>query len=270
MDAYILSFFKDSIGGLLITDADGRILYEDKKTAFVRQEKTSWETASPQPAVGQEGEVWELLRPECKKTYMVISSTYEKDGSLIQMHYLTDTSIYTDLYRDMSAYSKTLKDERDHDELTGLFNKGKFLEMKQGLFRNQESIAVLNMDLNFLKYTNDNYGHEAGDQLIKTAAASMKRIEARNVIPFRVGGDEFLVVALHMDKAGAERLKADWEQGLEELNRQNGGIPCVIACGLAYAEKGYDLDQVIALADQRMYEDKKAKKAARPDMARKD
>ena len=270
MDEYILRFYKEDIGGLLITDDGGRTLYEDEKTAFVRQEKTNWKIACPPPGVGQEVEVWDLLRPACAKTYMVVTATYEKDGGLIQMHHMMDTSLYTELYRDMSDYSKTLKEERDHDDLTGLLNKGKFLEMKQGLFRNQDSIAVFNMDLNFLKHMNDTYGHEAGDQLIRKAAASLKKIAARNVIPFRVGGDEFMVVALHVDRAGAEKLKADWEQGLEELNRQDGGIPCVIACGLAFGEKDYDLDQVMALADQRMYEDKKAKKAAQPDMARKD
>lgn len=270
MDEYILRFYKEDIGGLLITDADGKTLYEDEKTAFVRQEKTNWKFACPLPAPGRGVEGWDLLCPASAKTYMVVTATYEKDGALIQMHHLMDTSIYTDLYRDISDYSKTLKEERDHDEMTGLLNKGKFLEMKQGLFRNQERIAVFNMDLNFLKYMNDTYGHEAGDRLIKKAAASLKKIAARNVIPFRVGGDEFMVVALHVDREGAEKLKAEWEQGLEELNRQDGGIPCVIACGLAYGEKGYDLDKVMALADQRMYEDKKAKKAAQPDMARKD
>ena len=79
-----------------------------------------------------------------------------------------------------------------------------------------------------------------------------------------------LVVALHVDQAGAARIKANWERGLADLNLQDGGIPCVIACGLAFGERGYDLDEVMALADERMYEDKKAKKAAQPEMARKD
>ena len=270
MDEYILRFYKDDIGALLITDADGRILYDDEATAFVRQERTNWKTACPPPAAGQRAEIWDLLRPERSKTYMVVTSTCEKDGELIQMHHLSDTSVYTELYRDISAYSKTLKEERDHDELTGLLNKGKFLEMKQSLFRSQDTIAVFNMDLNNLKYMNDHFGHEAGDQLIRKAAASLKKIAARNVIPFRVGGDEFLVVALHVDQAGAARIKANWERGLADLNLQDGGIPCVIACGLAFGERDYDLDEVMALADERMYEDKKAKKAAQPEMARKD
>ena len=43
MDELILRFFKEDIGGILITGEDGEILYEDGKTAFIRQEKTNWE-----------------------------------------------------------------------------------------------------------------------------------------------------------------------------------------------------------------------------------
>ena len=81
------------------------------------------------------------------------------------------------------------------------------------------------------------------------------------MMPFRVGGDEFIVVAMHVSLEEAEQLRRKWEAGLEEMNRMDDGIPCVIACGFAYGEKGYDLDALLARADQLMYEDKKRKKA---------
>ena len=96
--------------------------------------------------------------------------------------------------------------------------------------------------------------------LIKKAAKSLRLIEARNIIPFRVGGDEFLVIAIHVDRQGAEWIRTRWENALEKVNREDGGAPCVVACGFAFGEKGFDLDEVFALADRRMYEDKKAKK----------
>ena len=268
MDEYILRFFRDEIDGGLITDAEGNTLYEDEKTAFVRQERTNWKAACPLPLIGQRVEMWDLIRSECGKTYMVITSTYEKDGKLIQIHRLVDTSVYTDLYRDLTDYSRTLREEKDHDSLTGLFNKGRFTELKRTLFQKQQTIAVFNMDVNNLKYMNDTYGHEAGDRLIKKAAASLKKIVARNVMPFRVGGDEFMLVALHVDREGAERIRADWEKALKELNQKDDGISCVIACGLAFGEQGYDLEEILALADQRMYEDKKAKKAGQSGAGR--
>ena len=256
----ILRFFREDIGGILITGEDGNILYEDEKASFIRNGKTNWKAACPPAVPGQKAEMWDLLHSDSGKTYMVITSTFTDDDGMKQIHFLTDTSMYMDLCRDMTHYSRTLKAEKDHDGLTGLYNKGKFMEMKQTLFRNQATIAVFNMDVNNLKTMNDNFGHEAGDRLIVKAAESLKRIEARNIMPFRTGGDEFVVVAIHVTREEAEKIRRDWENGLAELNRAEDGIPCVIACGFAFGEKDFDLDEVFALADERMYEDKKAKK----------
>ena len=260
MDEYILRFYRDELGALLITDEAGQPLYEGKRTTFIRQEKTNWSAVCPPPRPDQRLETWDLLCTEDGNTYMVVSSTYEKDAGLIQIHHLMDTSLYTDLYRDMSEYSKTLREEKDRDGLTNLFNKGKFMELKRTLFRGKDAIAVFNMDVNNLKYMNDTYGHEAGDRLLEKAADSLKSIAARNVFPFRLGGDEFAVIALHVSREEADRLRERWERALEELNRGDDGINCVIACGMAYGNRGYDLEELLALADQRMYEDKLEKK----------
>lgn len=259
-DEIILRFFREDIGGILITNAEGDILYFDEKSAFVKEEKTNWHAACPPPRPDQKRELWDLLRSATGETYMVITSTCEDADRELQIHQLIDTSIYIGLYRDISDYSKTLKDEKEHDGLTGLYNKGTFLHLKRTLFPKQDSIVIFNMDVNNLKHMNDTYGHEAGDRLIKKAAASLRKIEARNVMAFRVGGDEFMAVGLHLSREQAENVRRAWEAGLAELNREDDGIPCVIACGMVYGEAGYDLETLLKLADERMYEDKEAKK----------
>lgn len=259
----VLRFFLEDVGGVLITDEEGNAVYEDDRVRFIRQESTNWAAACPPPRKGQRGEHWDLLHRESGRTYMVVTSTLPEEGRLLQLHHLVDSSEYMELFRDMSDYSRRLQREKELDGLTGLYNKGKFMTMKASLFRSQNSLAVFNMDVNNLKYMNDNFGHEAGDALIRKAAESLRRIEARNVLTFRVGGDEFVAVGLHLSREEALRLKETWEAGLRELNRANDGIECVIACGFAYGEKGYDLEQLLAEADRRMYEDKKAKKDAR-------
>ncbi len=256
----ILSFFRDDIGGIMITDGEKNILFTDHKMSFIRNEKTNWKIACPAPQPGQHAVPWDLVHSDSKKTYMVISSTFEQEGKLIQVHHLVDTSLYMELYREITEYSKTLQDDRDHDAMTGLYNKGKFMELKQSLFQKQETIAVFSMDLNNLKLTNDTLGHQEGDNLIIKAAESLKSVSARNVIPFRVGGDEFLIIAIHVDRQKAEKIKEAWESNLAGLNKQDDSIHCVMACGFVFAEKGYDLDEVLARADQLMYEDKQRKK----------
>lgn len=259
-DELVLRFFRDDIGGILINDEAGTVLYEDEKAAAIRNGSTNWQAARPPAVPGQKGEIWDLLDAESGKTFMAVSSTYEDGGGLKQIHHVRDLSPYMGLYRDITDYSRMLKDEKDHDGMTWLYNKGKFLEWKRTMFLNLDTIAVFYMDVNGLKHMNDTLGHEAGDLLIKKAAESLKRIEKRNILPFRMGGDEFAVVALHVSREKAEEIRKDWEEGLAELNRAEDGVPCVMACGYAFAEKGYDLDKVLALADERMYEDKRAKK----------
>ena len=183
-----------------------------------------------------------------------------REWGAFQIHYLVDTSLYMHMYRDITAYSKDLTAEKDHDGLTGLFNKRKFMELKNTLFSRQETIAVFNMDVNNLKSMNDTYGHDAGDRLIKKAAESLKRIEKRNIMPFRVGGDEFILVAIHISRQEAQQVLRGWREGLRELNQEEDGIACVIACGFVFAESGYDLNALLAQADQLMYEDKKVLK----------
>ena len=261
LNSVILSFFRDDIGGILITNETGEVIYEDELTSFVRHGKTNWKAACPPPREGQKREIWDLMNSEDKKTYMVITSAFKDEEGIKQIHHLVNTSLYMDLYRDISEYSKILKTKKDYDDLTGLYNKGKLNEMKRTLFGRMETLAVFNMDVNNLKQMNDRYGHEAGDRLLRKAAESLKLIEARNVIPFRVGGDEFIVAAIHVDRAAAEKIRKEWEEGLAGLNRKDDDIICEIACGLAFGEKGFNMDEVFAEADRLMYEDKKAKKS---------
>ena len=256
----ILRFLRDDIGGIVITGEAGEVIYEDEKASLVRAGKTNWKAACPPPVPGQKGETWDLLNSDSGKTYMVTTSSFMNEGGLKQIHHLVDISLYMGLYRDITGYSKSLRTEKDLDGLTGLYNKGKFLEMKRTLFRQQETIAVFNMDVNDLKHINDTYGHETGDRLIRKAADSLMQIRARNIMPFRVGGDEFIVVAIHVGREEAEQIRRKWEEGLAELNRRDDGLLCVVACGFAFGEKGHDPEEVFALADRRMYEDKKEKK----------
>ena len=236
------------------------VIYEDQQTSFVQREKTNWKAACPLPREGQKREIWDLLNSETKKTYMVITSTFTDEEGTKQIHHLVNTSLYMDLYRGITEYSKILRNKKDYDDLTGLYNRGKFNEMKRTLFSRMETVAVFNMDVNNLKQMNDSCGHDAGDRLLRKAAESLKRIEARNIIPFRIGGDEFVVVAIHVNREGAEKILKEWEEGLAELNRKDSETCCEIACGFAFGEKGFDLDEVFFFFFWLMYEDKKAKK----------
>ena len=126
----ILRFFREDIGGILITDEAGEILYSDPVSDFVREDQTNWSVACPVPRIGQKAEPWDLTSFSKKRTVMVLTSTVEDSGKLLQIHELIDITLYITMCRDISRYTKQLRESGDRDSMTGLFNNGKFTSMK--------------------------------------------------------------------------------------------------------------------------------------------
>ena len=92
--------------------------------------------------------------------------------------------------------------------LTGLYNKGKYMALKNADFGKPESIAIFNFDVNNLKHINDNYGHEYGDALIIKAAKSIDAVTSENVYGFRMGGDEYVMVAVNVSPEEVGKIRA--------------------------------------------------------------
>ena len=167
------------------------------------------------------------------------------------------------LENDINDYIQNLTKvtaEKEHDHLTGLYNKGKFMSLLNENFGKPHSIAIYNMDVNNLKITNDTYGHEMGDFLLIKAATSLRMMESEKVMGFRMGGDEFMMIAIDYTQEEALELKAQWETTVARLNQKNDNLPLIIACGMAYGQGDYNLNELLSRADALMYEDKKQKK----------
>lgn len=164
------------------------------------------------------------------------------------------------LYLENGIMREKLIYDSEHDHLTGLYNKGKYLSMIEDTYLNQDSIAIFNFDVNNLKVMNDTYGHEAGDKLLIKAANSIRKVTSNRVHGYRMGGDEFLMVACDVSTEETQALLERWEKELERLNTLEDGVHCVIAVGVAYGKKEYNLPELMKTADQLMYEDKKRKK----------
>lgn len=149
--------------------------------------------------------------------------------------------------------------EAEHDKLTGLYNKGKYMMLKENHFDDPGSIALFNFDVNNLKYINDNFGHEYGDELIIKAAQSIHAVTSDRVFGFRMGGDEYAMVAVNVTKKETDEIYDGWKRALEDLNTQ-GNVYCVMACGLKYCEGEFDAEELFKQADELMYLDKKTRK----------
>jgi diguanylate cyclase (GGDEF)-like protein len=116
--------------------------------------------------------------------------------------------------------------------------------------------------VNDLKYYNDSKGHQAGDRLLQKAAESFHCITNRNVQVFRTGGDEFVGIIWNCEENGIAAVIDLWRKKLAELNADDDGIVCTIAHGAAFGSGEYKYDDVVALADERMYADKRRMKEA--------
>ena len=150
------------------------------------------------------------------------------------------------------------------DALTGVKNRHAYLEAEARMDerirdRSQPPFAVVIMDINDLKKVNDTAGHQAGDQYLRDACKTICDTFKHSPV-FRVGGDEFAVIAQGKDYARIEELLEIMSQYNAEAYR-TGGI--LIACGMARFEDDECVASVFERADHSMYENKKSLKAPR-------
>ena len=157
--------------------------------------------------------------------------------------------------------------EANIDALTGVKNKHAYLQAEVQIDRqisehSASDFAIVILDVNDLKKINDTLGHHAGDKYIQTSCKIICDIFKHSPV-FRVGGDEFAVIAQESDYMNLDKL-------LEKMSVYNkdalriGGV--VIACGMAKYKDDPCVAAVFERADQNMYMNKsnlKAAKAAR-------
>lgn len=142
------------------------------------------------------------------------------------------------------------------DKLTGLRNRN-YLESRGDSLVNEDlPVSVIMVDCNYLKRTNDIYGHEMGDELLRRTASVLRRVAGEECLPIRVGGDEFLLVCPHTDNESALGLEQDLRLGLAAVSDETLTVSASI--GVATVETaGNTLADVYRVADHNMYREKR-------------
>lgn len=166
-----------------------------------------------------------------------------------QTNLLTSIQFFvTDAMSRMNA-KKKLIEMSCLDALTGMYNRNGFNQCVDEISaKGSFSGGTAYFDLNRLKETNDKYGHEEGDSLIKRAAGNIMLIFGKRT--FRIGGDEFVVIDENVDSA-------EFERNVSMLMRlmEKSGIS--ISCGMAHSDSGCtDINELLKRSDKLMYEDK--------------
>ncbi len=156
------------------------------------------------------------------------------------------------------------------DQLCNIYNRNGFINIVDDLFKEcvakGSQIMISFIDLDGLKYINDNYGHNEGDFAIQRLANIIHNNCDHGCICARIGGDEFVCFNPNGTESGAINLERKINLALENINKllqKPYVISASIGSVVTVAKTGDTLYSIVKLADDKMYEVKKAKKKAR-------
>jgi diguanylate cyclase (GGDEF)-like protein len=140
------------------------------------------------------------------------------------------------------------------DRLTGEVERSK---------RSGDRFTVLFLDLDRLKEINDRYGHEAGNEVLRSVAQEIRAAVRASDLAARYGGDEFVIILTRTERNGAERVAEVLRQGIEGVGRRLGYAPgeVTVSAGIAEFDPAHPTSgDVLVNADRALY---KAKAAGR-------
>jgi two-component system, cell cycle response regulator len=173
-----------------------------------------------------------------------------------------------DLNRELAAKSLKLEEAARTDPLTGLPNRRAIeewaLRQLQGATRHGFSLWVVVGDIDNFKVINDTFGHDAGDIVLQTFAAVLRKNTRSSDICGRLGGDEFLLVITHAEAAGVEVTVNRFREQFAALSfpLQGQSVSVTASFGLAgFSGNGLqDFTGLVRKADEMLYEAKRAGK----------
>ena len=166
---------------------------------------------------------------------------------------------------DKKLMQARLEQLANYDMLTGLYNRRRFIDsLTQSVeiaCRNEQSVALLYLDLDGFKQVNDNYGHEAGDLVLKRSASRLLRSVRVSDTVGRVGGDEFTILLGAVDRVSnagrvAEKIVEALRRPISLPNGAEVRIGASIGIGV-FPEDADDVERLLAAADCAMYEVKR-------------
>lgn len=143
------------------------------------------------------------------------------------------------------------------DKLTGMQNRHAYVRKIKDLEKRtnkNKTLGIIFADINGLKKANDNYGHEKGDEMIKTVSTILQTVCLSNpsnpeklpgvINVYRIGGDEFVIFCEKMQKN-------DFNRKVSELKKYS-----IISVGEVWTDRLENIEKKVAQADKLMYKEK--------------
>ena len=165
------------------------------------------------------------------------------------------------LNEDLLSARNILEKQAINDALTGMFNRHYMVEVLakefSGALRYQTELTCLLLDLDYFKEINDNYGHPFGDFVLREFADCIKQEARKMDIPFRYGGEEFMLLLPNTDVGGAryvaEKIRITCEQ--KTFDDGTNSAKATVSIGIASVKlnKPLEAKELIAYADKALY-----------------
>ena len=218
------------------------------------------------------------------KDWIIISHMADgSDNGALFTHNIPTTFLYT-LQKDYYYYIVILflavtiaalvvinKNEKEkikyfseYDVMTGVYNRRVGFEMLSQLYRKPESkdcmMSICFIDINGLKEVNDALGHEAGDELICSVVAGIKKGIGEKDVIARLGGDEFLIIFSGIDEGRSEEIWKHIVEDFDHINAaENRKYLISVSHGITSFQCNSDqaIDAMVNLADEKMYQEKR-------------
>ena len=151
---------------------------------------------------------------------------------------------------------ETITRQANTDYLTGLYNRRYYFETVSPKLHSEQPQTLAMMDIDFFKAVNDTYGHEAGDEVLKSVSQLLQSHFPDQLIA-RLGGEEFSVYFEDMALLDALDMLEDFRQSFAELTINSGehSIQCTMSIGVTNGD--YEqLDSLVKTADELLYQAK--------------
>ncbi len=175
------------------------------------------------------------------------------------MRLLEENRNLRDALAQLQARITDLEQLADTDTLTPLPNRRAFLRRLDSVIRHCERhktpAAILFIDLDGLKRINDEYGHYAGDLVLKHVAGQLSANLRASDMVARIGGDEFGLILDHLDQsdACAKAIALTQQIAATKVKIGSAKIVCTVTAGVAIVESGDTVEALMGRADDAMY-----------------
>lgn len=160
---------------------------------------------------------------------------------------------------DLKRMRKELQNLSEKDTLTGVLNRRGLFQIMERLMNDwEDGFSLSYLDLNKFKGINDNYGHNAGDRILQSFTYVLQKHAQETDIIARIGGDEFILIFRDKERAAQyfEKVRAALQEPV--ILGRSKSIQISFSLGQAnYPEDGITIDELIAKADEAMYDAKR-------------